>query len=213
MKKKILIVILALAIVSLASPVLATVQKPTNWWVQPFDKIWSALLDLQNQISHIQLLPGPKGETGLQGPKGEQGVQGITGPTGQQGLQGIQGEIGPTGPQGLKGDTGSQGPTGLQGQEGNSSSCTGCLYGYEVIENSVDVSIEPGANANAAAYCPNSKKALGGGGAINNPNNAYLYDSYPVGQNNSGWIVWYHNLTNNTISATIQVKAICVNFD
>ncbi|MCX6723213.1 MAG: hypothetical protein NT094_04095 [Candidatus Staskawiczbacteria bacterium] len=99
MKKKILIIIFAIAILSLASPTLATVQKPNNWIIQPFEKIWNALLDLQSQISHIQLLPGPKGDTGLQGQKGDQGLPGVTG------LQGIQGEVGPIGPQGLKGDT------------------------------------------------------------------------------------------------------------
>jgi hypothetical protein len=68
----------------------------------PFSAIWNVINDLQQQISNIQLLPGP------QGPQGEQGIQGP---------QGIQGEPG------SKGDTGEQGPvgeTGLQGEPGKS---------------------------------------------------------------------------------------------
>lgn len=55
----------------------------------------------------LELLKGPKGDTGAVGPQGETGPQGIQGEAGSQGIQGIQGPMGPqgeTGPQGPKGD-------------------------------------------------------------------------------------------------------------
>jgi Collagen triple helix repeat (20 copies) len=56
--------------------------------------------------------PGPKGDTGAQGPAGPQGAQGIQGPPGPQGQQGAQG------PQGQQGPQGSPGPKGDAGQSG-----------------------------------------------------------------------------------------------
>ena len=53
---------------------------------------------VDNAISTIELTPGPKGDTGEQGP---------------------QGEIGPQGPKGDKGDPGEIGPQGPAGQNGN----------------------------------------------------------------------------------------------
>jgi len=196
-KRNILIVISAMAILAMASPAMAAVQKPNNWWVQPFEKIWNALLDLQNQISHIQLIPGPKGDTGPAGPQGIQGEVGPMGPAGPQGSQGIQGEVGPMGPQG------PQGPAGNP---------TGGISGYEVIEVINTTSIGPGMNANAYAPCPAGKKVLGGGAGVNNPG-LHLYDSYPTGSANTGWIVWYNNPSSATTSGTIEVKAICAQVD
>lgn len=69
----------------------------------------------------IEMLKGPKGDTGPQGAKGDKGDPGIQGPqgepgeTGPQGPKGDQGEQGPTGP---KGDAGSQGPQGERGPQG-----------------------------------------------------------------------------------------------
>lgn len=69
-------------------------------------------------------LPGPKGETGPQGERGEQGPKGDTGPqgpigeTGPQGLPGEKGETGPQGLQGLQGLPGEQGPKGETGATG-----------------------------------------------------------------------------------------------
>ena len=69
-------------------------------------------------------LPGPKGDTGAQGPvgpKGDQGIQGPVGPKGDigaQGLQGLKGDTGPQGPAGPKGDIGAQGSVGPKGDQG-----------------------------------------------------------------------------------------------
>jgi hypothetical protein len=57
----------------------------------PFSALWDAVAYLQNQITNIQLTPGP------QGPKGDTGPQGPAGPQGEQGIQGPQGEQGPIG--------------------------------------------------------------------------------------------------------------------
>jgi len=59
--------------------------------------------NLQNQISNIQLTPGPTGAQGAQGDVGGGGPTGTTGP------QGAQGAAGPTGAQGPAGATGPQG--------------------------------------------------------------------------------------------------------
>ena len=75
----------------------------------------------------IEMLKGPKGDTGPQGAKGDKGDQGIQGPQGEpgeigpQGPKGNQGEQGPTGPQGdpgIQGPQGERGPQGLQGEQG-----------------------------------------------------------------------------------------------
>jgi len=63
----------------------------------PFQALWNAIDKIREQISNIELIPGPQGE---------QGPIGLTGP------QGIQGE---TGPKGDKGDTGEHGPAGSSG--------------------------------------------------------------------------------------------------
>lgn len=80
--------------------------------------------DFLVDLSGVQGIQGPKGDTGLQGERGEQG------PAGQDGAPGLQGPIGPAGPQGErgltgeqgipgpKGETGAPGPQGIQGQKG-----------------------------------------------------------------------------------------------
>jgi len=73
---------------------------------QPFNEIWNAIYDLQNQVNNIQLIPGPVGPQGEVGPKGD---------TGDRGEQGHRGEVGPQGESGQKGDTGDIGPQGNDG--------------------------------------------------------------------------------------------------
>lgn len=73
------------------------------------DVITKAKLDhIEEGIASIELTPGPKGETGAQGPAGPQGATGETG---------AQGPAGPTGPKGDKGETGAQGPAGPKGAD------------------------------------------------------------------------------------------------
>lgn len=70
------------------------------------DVITKAKLDhIEEGIASIELTPGPKGETGAQGPAGPQGATGETGPQG------------PAGPKGDKGETGAQGPAGPKGAD------------------------------------------------------------------------------------------------
>ena len=69
----------------------------------------------------IEMLKGPKGDTGAQGPKGDKGDPGIQGPqgeTGEIGPQGPKGDQGEQGIQGPKGEAGSQGPQGERGPQG-----------------------------------------------------------------------------------------------
>jgi hypothetical protein len=51
--------------------------------------------NLQDQITNIQLTPGPQSETGPAGPAGPQGAKGDTGDTGPTGPQGPAGPAGP----------------------------------------------------------------------------------------------------------------------
>lgn len=77
MKRKIFQgVLIFLVIVVLSSFAWSKVEKPERWWGQPFQKIWHAILDLQEQIEDIQLTPGPQGPPGEQGPEGPQGKPG-----------------------------------------------------------------------------------------------------------------------------------------
>jgi hypothetical protein len=84
----------------------------------------AADVTLQNQISNIQLTPGPAGPQGIQGVKGDTGPigatgqTGATGPKGETGAQGVQGVKGDTGQQGVTGLTGAIGPQGIQGLTG-----------------------------------------------------------------------------------------------
>jgi uncharacterized protein (TIGR02145 family) len=87
----------------------------------------SQLLSVPFALYAANYQPGPKGDTGAQGPigltgtqglKGDKGDTGATGLTGAQGLKGDKGDTGNQGLQGLKGDTGAQGPIGLIGAQG-----------------------------------------------------------------------------------------------
>ncbi len=102
-------------------------------------KIDTSVYATKEELKHIALTPGPKGdrgEPGLQGIQGIPGAKGDVGPRGErgeqgpQGLQGIQGipgtpgekgrdgEPGPKGETGQRGERGEQGPTGPQGLTG-----------------------------------------------------------------------------------------------
>ena len=65
--------------------------------------------------------PGPKGDTGAQGPVGPAGPKGDTGEQGPAGPAGPKGDTGEQGPVGPKGDTGEQGPIGPAGPAGSAS--------------------------------------------------------------------------------------------
>nr|DAI16241.1 MAG TPA: collagen triple helix repeat protein [Caudoviricetes sp.] len=81
-----------------------------------------ATIDFVTQeISSIELTPGPQGPQGLQGLKGDKGDKGEVGPQGLQGPKGDKGDTGAQGPQGergLQGEQGPQGERGLQGEQG-----------------------------------------------------------------------------------------------
>ena len=102
-------------------------------------KIDTSVYATKEELKHIALTPGPKGDRGEPGPQGIQGIPGAkgdVGPRGErgeqgpQGLQGIQGipgtpgekgrdgEPGPKGEAGQRGERGEQGPAGPQGLTG-----------------------------------------------------------------------------------------------
>lgn len=63
------------------------------------------------------VVPGPAGPPGVQGPVGPPGAAGDRGP---RGFQGLFGDVGSPGPSGLPGDAGAQGPRGEPGTPGQS---------------------------------------------------------------------------------------------
>ncbi len=90
----------------------------------------SELMSVPYALFAANNLPGPKGDTGVQGPAGKDGVQGLKGdkgdqgPVGKNGLQGVKGDrgvqgvAGKDGVQGLKGDKGDKGAQGPAGKDG-----------------------------------------------------------------------------------------------
>lgn len=73
---------------------------------------------VNQEISKIELTPGPQGPAGPIGPKGEQGIQGLKGETGVVGPQGPPGKAGVNGEQGPQGLQGPIGPKGEKGEQG-----------------------------------------------------------------------------------------------
>jgi len=128
---------IAFALVTLmVIPAAAVVTPPSKTVGQPFQDIWTAITDLQNQISGMSGIPGaqgppgpagpqgppgPKGDTGATGPRGPQGLKGETGAAGSQGIQGLKGDTGATGE---KGETGAAGSQGIQGLKGDPGTCS-----------------------------------------------------------------------------------------
>ena len=147
----------------------------------PFDLIWNAIHQIQDQIDHLVLTPGPQGPagpagaTGPQGPQGEQGLTGATGPQGPQGEQGSTGATGPvgptgaTGPQGPQGEQGLTGATGPQGPQGPAGGGGGGIGAVYVHSASVRVAprSEWGGATEAAATCDAGDKLLSGGFELN----------------------------------------------
>ena len=83
MNKKILYLSLAVVVLILcASSVTAFVSPPPGIKDPTFSKVWAAIMDLQKQITNIQLTPGPTGPTGATG------AQGTAGPAGSPGKDG-----------------------------------------------------------------------------------------------------------------------------
>ena len=66
-------------------------------------KMKNDIATLRQDLTDIELTPGPKGDTGAQGPKGDTGKDGAQGPKGDTGATGPQG---PAGKDGAKGDAG-----------------------------------------------------------------------------------------------------------
>ncbi len=81
MNRKLLTIAIAFLIFAVVAAPVAAVLPAKSPLPQgfPFNKIWDLLKDLQNQITNIQLTPGPQGIQGPQGPVGAQGPQGPPG--------------------------------------------------------------------------------------------------------------------------------------
>jgi uncharacterized coiled-coil DUF342 family protein len=88
--------------------------------------------NLTKELEDVQLLQGPKGDTGEQGPKGDKGDPGEQGPKGDKGDPGEQG------PKGDKGDQGEQGIQGPKGADGTSVKIVGELETLQDLDNLTD---------------------------------------------------------------------------
>ena len=78
-------------------------------------KIDTSVFATKEELKHITLTPGPKGDRGEPGP---QGIQGIPGTKGDVGPRGERGEQGPQGLQGIQGIPGTPGEKGRDGEPG-----------------------------------------------------------------------------------------------
>lgn len=58
-------IIILIIIVVIASSMILTVHAKRG--PDPFNSVWTAINDLQNQINNIQLIPGPQGPPGVSG--------------------------------------------------------------------------------------------------------------------------------------------------
>lgn len=77
--RKLLTVTLLVFVILVSPKAVAAVANGGN----PWDLVWAAIGNLQNQIDNIQLIPGPAGPAGpagATGPIGPQGIQGSSGP-------------------------------------------------------------------------------------------------------------------------------------
>ena len=78
-------------------------------------KVDTSVFATKEELKHITLTPGPKGDRGEPGP---QGIQGVPGPKGEAGQRGERGEPGPQGLQGIPGEKGRDGEPGPKGEAG-----------------------------------------------------------------------------------------------
>jgi len=155
-KRNILALCIAVAVIAmLVVPVSAVVPPvlPTKSPLpkgQPFETIWKWMLVLQDQITNIQLKPGPTGPTGPTGPAGADGKDGAPGP------------MGPAGP-----DAGVVGIKCTNSGPDHSYKCTvTCPAGMNIIESTLftqhgttltdmnnQLICDFGDDADPAAYC------------------------------------------------------------
>ena len=190
--RKISRIAVSMAIVFVLITASATAVKPTN----PLDAVWDAIynlqqevdvlrIDLQNQIDNIELIPGPKGDTGAQGLAGQNGIScwdlngnGIGDPAEDVNsdnnydaldCKGQKGDTGNQGIQGLKGDTGEQGPSGISSWERVSATSPSTTGEYQTIMVS----------------CTGDKKVLGGGAVTSYGGQGIsaIKESYPSADN------------------------------
>jgi hypothetical protein len=99
---------------------------------------------------------------------------------------------GPTGPQGPAGPTGATGPTGPTG-------ASGPVAGYQVVRTGEhDTILQPTPLIHRWAECPVPKKVVGGGGMAELivggsvvPGIADVVQTYPSGDPNGYWSVWF----------------------
>lgn len=158
----------------------------------PWNAVWAAVQDLQNQIANIQLLPGPPGTSGPVGPQGPSGPTGATGP------------IGPQGPQGL------QGPPG--------TSLSGINKDLIYVISTDYVSVTPGLATIVRARCSdNNDPVLSGGFNVAPPQSSHITVVANVGRptdNPASWTVAAITDAATDLGAgQIQAEAYCLRVD
>ena len=183
-------------------------------------KIDTSVYATKEELKHIALTPGPKGdrgEPGLQGIQGIPGAKGDVGPRGErgeqgpQGLQGIQGipgtpgekgrdgEPGPKGEAGQRGERGEQGPAGPQGLTGpvgprgeNGRDGVGIPQKLTLSGNTLILS-DGGGSVNLPAYSQNatiSSSELIGEGMPNGKVDGTIGQTYVDTKKTNGALKW-----------------------
>lgn len=152
----------------------------------PWDEVWEAIIELQEQIADIELIEGPQGLPGTNGENGAQGPAGPQGPTGATGAQG---------PQGVQGPQGIQGPAGTGG---------GRLILYRTTRT---VEVSPGTAVEVLAECRPGDQVISGGFLSSNAD-LLVVQLRPVVSNVEGWTVGMIN-THTLLSHSVSAFAWC----
>ena len=156
-------------------------------------KIDTSVFATKEELKHITLTPGPKGDRGEPGPQGSQGVPGMPGekgrdgepgPKGEAGQRGERGEQGPAGPQGL---TGPVGPRGENGRDGVGIPQKLTLSGNTLILSDGGGSVNlPASSQNA----PTSSSELIGEGMPNGKVDGTIGQTYVDTKKTNGALKW-----------------------
>lgn len=155
----------------------------------PWEDIWAAIQNLQNQINNIELLPGSPGPTG------------------------IPGATGIPGPSGLPGPIGSPGPSGAPG-----TALSGINKDLIYVVSSQYTSVLPGYPTFIHVGCnDNNDPVLSGGFTVSQGQNGRTDILSSTGQPTDGIAGWTVGATtdapNNLSPGQIHVEAYCLRVD
>ena len=216
--KLLVIIVVAFLAVTMTSSTLASAEKDDDGFGQfakPFKKIWTAINNLQDEINHIHLIPGPQGPAGPIGATGATGPKGDKGDTGTPGTNGIScwdtNGNGVGDPAEDKNGDGNfdtldcQGPRGSQGPQGLPGTGTGSISFYFSQHSE---SIVPGNIVTSIALCNSGDTPTGGGYGGGAPGTVFT-NSFYYAVPDKGWIVSINASPGISVGGSLTTFVIC----